>query len=279
MKARVSSEEDFDNEEDAVAMLTKNFGRLMKNDKLKKKFTERLKKVPRESELEEAEKKDLRSPRCFECSGFGHIRVDCVNLKQAKGKAYNATLSHESKEEEEETPGKDKKFLAFVAPHEDEEDSQSYYSKCSNEDGEELKEAYKVLYIKFLKLTEICQQNVQELNSFQTEKSSLLIKIQDLEENLLETQLQLDRVTNEKLTHMLSILKCQIHKTGLDYVASTSDITSTSKSVFVKPTVPEPPPTCVDKGKVVIGREGLVDAKSLGSLLPKEALPYAISVV
>jgi hypothetical protein len=48
--ARVSSEEHSDNEEDAVAMLAKNFGRLMKNDKFKKKFTERLKKAPREFE-------------------------------------------------------------------------------------------------------------------------------------------------------------------------------------------------------------------------------------
>jgi len=34
-KARVSSEEDFDNEEDAVAMLAKNFGRLMRRSSLK----------------------------------------------------------------------------------------------------------------------------------------------------------------------------------------------------------------------------------------------------
>jgi hypothetical protein len=49
-----------------VAMLAKNFERLMKNEKFKKKFTERLKKAPRESEPEEAEKKDPRGPRCFE---------------------------------------------------------------------------------------------------------------------------------------------------------------------------------------------------------------------
>jgi hypothetical protein len=79
--------EDSNNEEDAVAVLAKNFRRLMINDKFKKKFTERLKKAPRESELEEAEKKDPIGPRCFECSGFGHIRADCGNLKQAKGKA------------------------------------------------------------------------------------------------------------------------------------------------------------------------------------------------
>jgi hypothetical protein len=32
---------------------------------------------------------------------------------------------------------------------------------------------------------------VQELNSLQTEKRSLLLKIQDIEEKLLETQLKL----------------------------------------------------------------------------------------
>jgi cobyric acid synthase len=98
-KAKVSSEEDSNNEEDAVVMLAKNFGRLMKNDKFKTKFIERLKKAPRESEPQEAEKKDPRGPKCFECSGFRHIRADYGNLKQGKWKAYNATLSDESKEE------------------------------------------------------------------------------------------------------------------------------------------------------------------------------------
>jgi hypothetical protein len=45
----------------------------MKNDKFKKKFIERHKKAPREVEPEEAEKNDPRGPRCFECSGFGHM--------------------------------------------------------------------------------------------------------------------------------------------------------------------------------------------------------------
>jgi hypothetical protein len=88
-------------------MLAKNFGILMKNDKSKNKFTERLKKAPREFEPE-GKKKDPRGLRCFECSSFMHIRANCGNLKQGKGKAYNATLSDESEEEEEEeTPAQD----------------------------------------------------------------------------------------------------------------------------------------------------------------------------
>jgi hypothetical protein len=83
----------------------------------------------------------------------------------------------------------------------------------------------------------------------QTEKSLLLLKVQELEEKLLETQLQLERVIDEKLTRMLSIQKSPNDKTGLGYVALSSDIPSSSKIVFVKPTVPEPPPTVEDKKK------------------------------
>jgi hypothetical protein len=60
----------------------------------------------------------------------------------------------------------------------------------------------------------------------------MLIKINDLEEKLIETQLQLERVTNEKLTHMLSIHKSPTDKTGLGHVAPPFDILSTSRNVF-----------------------------------------------
>jgi hypothetical protein len=236
-RVEASSGEDSEEEERAVAMLAKNFRRLMRDDRFKKKFSEKVKKAPREADPEEEEKKDPKGPRCFKCSGFGHIRADCGNLKKGKGKAYNVTLSDESKEEAPES----EKFLAFVAPHVEEEDS--YYLEHSD-NGEELKEAYKTLYIEYEKQREGRKQHLYDLNSLQTEKSSLLLKIQDLDEKLLETQLQLERVTDEKLTRMLSIQKSPTDKTGLWYVAP-----STSKTVFVKPAVPEPPPIAEDKGK------------------------------
>jgi hypothetical protein len=123
----------------------------------------------------------------------------------------------------------------------------TYYSENSD-NGEELKEAYKTLYIEYEKLREDRKQHLYDMNSLQTEKSSLLLRIQELEEKLLETQLQLERVTDEKLTRMLSIQKTPTDKTDLMYVAPSSDAPSTSKTVFVKPTVLEPPPTVEDKG-------------------------------
>jgi hypothetical protein len=136
-----------------------------------------------------------------------------------------------------------------------------YYSEHSDEDGEKIKEANKILYVEFEKLRETRKQHIHELNRLQTEKSSLLLKIQDLEEKLLETQLQLERVTDEKLTHMLSIQKSQTDKTGLRYVAPPSDIPSTSKTIFVKPTVLEPPLTVMDKGKDIISGDISVTQK------------------
>jgi len=100
-KSRLSSEEDSNIDEDTVVMLAKNFERFMKNNKFKKKFSDRLRKAPYIAESEEAKKKDPRGPQCFECSGFGHIKIECANMKKIKGKAFNATLSDESEKEEE----------------------------------------------------------------------------------------------------------------------------------------------------------------------------------
>jgi hypothetical protein len=48
---------------------------------------------------------------------------------------------------------------------------------------------------------------------------------------------------------MLTIQKSPTDKTGLRYVAPSSNAPSSSKTVFVKPAVLEPPPTVEDKGK------------------------------
>jgi hypothetical protein len=83
------------------------------------------------------------------------------------------TFSDESEEDAPES----EKFLAFVAPHVEEEDS--YYSEHSDSE-EELKEAYKTLYLKYEKLKEGRKQHLYDLNTLQTEKSSLLLRIQEL---------------------------------------------------------------------------------------------------
>jgi hypothetical protein len=106
-------------------------------------------------------------------------RIIITSISSSAETEHTTTLIES---EEEETLDKDQKFLAFVAPHEESKGSHSYYSESSDEDGEELKDAYKILYVKFLELRETRQQYVHELNSLKTERSTMLIKIQDLEE-------------------------------------------------------------------------------------------------
>jgi hypothetical protein len=61
-KSVVSFDEDSNVDEDAVAMLAKNFERFIKNNKFKKKFSDRLRKAPHTTDTVEAEKKDPRGP-------------------------------------------------------------------------------------------------------------------------------------------------------------------------------------------------------------------------
>jgi hypothetical protein len=96
-----------------LAMIANRINKLMKTDK----FIEGLRETPSEAEPKEEENEDPRGYRCCECSGFGHMRTKCANLKQAKGKAYIATLNDEFEKEEESFEN----FLACVAPHEDQD--------------------------------------------------------------------------------------------------------------------------------------------------------------
>jgi hypothetical protein len=64
-KVEASSKDDSEDEEKVVPMLAKIFRRLMKDDRFKKKFSERVKETPREAEPEEEEKKDPRGPPMF----------------------------------------------------------------------------------------------------------------------------------------------------------------------------------------------------------------------
>jgi hypothetical protein len=57
-------------------MLVKNFERFMKNNKFKKKFSDRLRKAPPTTDLEEAEKKDPRGPQCFEFQVLGTLGLN-----------------------------------------------------------------------------------------------------------------------------------------------------------------------------------------------------------
>jgi hypothetical protein len=63
-------------------MIARRFGKLMKSKRFKK-FIDNFQGNPESTDQEKGDtnEKDPRDPRCFECSSFEHIRVDCENLK------------------------------------------------------------------------------------------------------------------------------------------------------------------------------------------------------
>jgi hypothetical protein len=87
MKARVSSEEDSDNEEGAVAILAKNFKELMKNDKFKKKFFERLKKVPENLSLKKQRRKTQEAPDVLNAQALGIFWLIAGISSRVKGRS------------------------------------------------------------------------------------------------------------------------------------------------------------------------------------------------
>jgi hypothetical protein len=59
-----------------------------------------------------------------------------------------------------------------------------------------------------MKLRELNQQNVQKLNLFEIERSKLIEKIKCLEDELIESQMQLEKFSNDKMVQMLKGQKC-----------------------------------------------------------------------
>ncbi|KAI9384425.1 hypothetical protein POPTR_012G061333v4 [Populus trichocarpa] len=108
-----SSNNDINNED--IALIAKKFRKF----KLKKKKTNKGKKVNdfvKRNESENESKIKIESKekvKCFECSGYDHLRSECLNFKRNKGKALNVTLSDES-DSKNSNSSSDNKF-AFVA--------------------------------------------------------------------------------------------------------------------------------------------------------------------
>jgi hypothetical protein len=94
-----------------------------------------------------------------------------------------------------------------------------------------------------MELRKVNQLHVKKLNNLESERSKLIEKIKCLEDELIESHMQLEKFSNEKLVQMLKGQKCSFDKTGLRFdksVASSYNIASTSKAVFVKPEMAEP---------------------------------------
>jgi hypothetical protein len=109
--------------------------------------------------------------------------------------------------------------LAFVSLYDSPKESIEYYSESRGPENEKdkLQRVYNKLYIKFMELREVNQQNIQKLNLYETERSKQIERIKILEEELIESQVSLEKISNDKLVQMLKGQKCSFDKSGLGF--------------------------------------------------------------
>ena len=117
-------------------------------------------------------------------------------------------------------------------------------------------EAYDKLCTEFIKSEKTSHLYRKELNEVKTEKADLLVKldettrlvetlvventsleekIKNLEVELSQARVQLERTSSTKLDEMFSLQKFASDQTALGYDLSSSNIASTSTTIFIPP--------------------------------------------
>ena len=200
-------------------------------------------------------------PKCFGCQGFGHMKQEYSTYLKSIGKSKTlaATLS-DTELEDDSNDGILNTFIATVNPTEgivedvDEEEElvESKFEKMNEQNDIHTAYAklYKVLekHKKMYRLASKKLSNVglereelstkfdeanQTIGALRFENNFLTEKTKKLEVELFQVRAQLERTLNAKLDEMLSLQKSAFDRTGLRYDLSSSNIASTSTTIFV----------------------------------------------
>ena len=224
-------------------------------------------KPHRKSKSSRKDKSEKPLIQCYDCKGFGHMRIECPNYlmkkktKKSKDKGLVATLSDTENDSFDEYVDKCGHFMAFATTF----DKVIVESASDSDDSSDdevpkklnIQEAYDKLcteFIKFVKSLHLCRK---ELNEVKNEKADLLVKldettrlvdlfvventsldekVKNLEVELSQARTQIERMSSVKLDEVLSAQKPSSDRVGLGYVDSSSPSSSMafeSKTVFV----------------------------------------------
>ncbi|KAG2675601.1 hypothetical protein I3760_12G012400 [Carya illinoinensis] len=203
---------------------------------------------------------------CHECSGYGHIRIECPNFKKSKGKALNVTLSDSSESETlSSSSDYDNTFVAFstivndfsdielTKSESDDDNSDSEVALVVDDHELSLQEAYNDVCEEVIKLKKLNKKLYKKFTYMESEKNNLskAFKISDVEiarlrdqKIALEKELEKvqEKTATQKLEEMLSFQKSSCDRTGLGYMTSqgmelkdsSSAATSSKDKIFVK---------------------------------------------
>ena len=208
--------------------------------KMKIKMMMRMRKKDKDKPLRKSKssrkaKSEKPLIQCHECKGVGHMKIECPNYlikektKNSKGKELVATLSDTENDSSDEYVNECSHFMAFVTTT----DKVIMESVSDSEDSSNdevpkkltFQEAYDKLYTEFIKFEKTSHLCRKELNEVKTEKVELLVKldettrlvetlvventsleemVKNLEVELSQARIQIERMSSAKLNEVLS---------------------------------------------------------------------------
>ena len=254
----------------------------------------------------------LAGPKCFGCQGFGHMKHECPTYLKSIGKSKALTATLRDTEPEDDSNNGDggilNAFTTTVNPIdgivedmvEEEELVESNFKKMDDQDdihttyeklykhSEEHKKLYR-LTTKKLSDVELNHEELstkfdevnQTIGALRFENNFLAKKTKKLEAELFQVRAQLERSLSAKLDEMLSLQKYASDQTSLGYGFSSSNIASTSTTVFVplgnnveienNNVKTDLASEKLDKGKSILGAPPKQDKKEAKNLRAKKA--------
>ena len=206
----------------------------------------------------------LVGPKCFGCQGFGHMKHECPTYLKSIGKSKTFATTLSDTKPEDDSDNKDDEilnaFTTIVNPTDGivedvVEEEELVESKCEKmDDQNDIHTAYEKLYKLFEKHEKLHRLAIKKLNDVELDREELSTKFDEanqtigalrfdnnflaektkkLEVELSQVRAQLERASSAKLDEMLSIQKYASDRTCLGYDFSSSNIASTSVTVFV----------------------------------------------
>nr|GMD43980.1 uncharacterized protein LOC109187072 [Ipomoea batatas] len=192
-KQDTNSDEDTEKMEESIALLTKNFNRVLKKFnkfRNKNKSFSNNQGSPSFAQNQSVNPKKKGNPnldgiQCYECKGNGHIQSECPNYLRRKNKTYVTTLSDDSDSEEENNTN----FVAFFTNHEGDDESK--------EDMQDLLNSYTQLHSKWEEIIKVNLNSMQENHFLKSEKENEILLHKETQEKLMKSLKEEDKLLRE----------------------------------------------------------------------------------
>ncbi|XP_019163621.1 PREDICTED: uncharacterized protein LOC109159962 [Ipomoea nil] len=172
-----NSETDSETMEQSIALLTKNFNRVLKkfNKSRNKNFSNNQVNSTNQkpSNPKKRDNAITEGIQCYECKGFGHIQSECATYLKRKNKTYITILSDDSDSEEDDN---NTNFVAFTASHEDN----------NSDDMQELLEAYTQLNAKWEQIIKKNLELMEDNHYLNNEKERIEKQYKEAQNELLD---------------------------------------------------------------------------------------------